>query len=576
MELTGIAASPGIAEGSAYIYRNPDLTITEKRVDDIPGEIERLRLSASSAVKELAFLKESVRSRLGDEFAHIFRSQQTIAEDDSIIGEIEDRIREENSNAEAALRHVFEAYIVLFAELDEGDYNKSRVADIKDVYNRILRILLGIPDANLSNLPQESILIARELFPSDTAMMDTDKVAGMVTELGGATSHVAILANNLGIPAAVGVKDIMEIVQNRDSLIVDTSDSEKALIYVNPGVEVRCKFEKRKTAIEKNNARIREDQDKPVITRDGLAITLSANVGSTAELVPARDAGAGSVGLYRSEFLFMNSVSLPSEEEQYLAYRKAAEYFVEGFVIIRTLDIGGDKQLPALPLPAEDNPFLGNRALRLTLSRPSLFMTQIRAILRAGAHGTVKIMFPMVSGIPELEAALDIMNEACTQLEKEGIPYDQNMETGIMVEIPSAVWVADALARRVSFFSIGTNDLTQYLLAADRLNSDVSDYYRTFDPSVFRAVKEVVQAAESHGRWVGVCGELGGNPLAIPLLVGLGVTELSMSPRALPEASWLIRKTTRKEAQALADRILDLDKDNEIRAVLREHYNSKE
>ena len=576
MELTGIAASPGIAEGSAYIYRNPDLTITEKRVDDIPGEIERLRSSASSAVKELTFLKESIRSRLGDEFAHIFRSQQTIAEDDSIIGEIEDRIREENSNAEAALRHIFEAYIVLFTELDDGDYNKSRVADIKDVYNRILRILLGIPDANLSNLPQESILIARELFPSDTAMMDTDKVAGMVTELGGATSHVAILANNLGIPAAVGVKDIMDIVQNRDSLIVDTSDSEKALIYVNPGVEVRCKLEKRKTAIEKNDARIREDQDKPVITRDGLAITLSANVGSTAELGPARDAGAGSVGLYRSEFLFMNSASLPSEEEQYLAYRKAAEYFVEGFVIIRTLDIGGDKQLPALPLPAEDNPFLGNRALRLTLSRPSLFITQIRAILRAGAHGTVKIMFPMVSGIPELEAALDIMNEACTQLEKEGIPYDQNMETGIMVEIPSAVWVADALARRVSFFSIGTNDLTQYLLAADRLNSDVSDYYRTFDPSVFRAVKEVVQAAESHGRWVGVCGELGGNPLAIPLLVGLGVTELSMSPRALPEASWLIRKTTRKETQALADRILDLDKDNEIRAVLHEHYNSKE
>ncbi len=576
MELTGIAASPGIAEGSAYIYRNPDLTITEKRVDDIPGEIERLRLSASSAVKELAFLKESVRSRLGDEFAHILRSQQTIAEDDSIIGEIEDRIREENSNAEAALRHIFEAYIVLFAELDDGDYNKSRVADIKDVFNRILRILLGIPDANLSNLPQESILIARELFPSDTAMMDTDKVAGMVTELGGATSHVAILANNLGIPAAVGVKDIMDIVQNRDSLIVDTSDSEKALIYVNPGVKVRSKLEKRKTAIEKNDARIREDQDKPVITRDGLAITLSANVGSTAELVPARDAGAGSVGLYRSEFLFMNSASLPSEEEQYLAYRKAAEYFVEGFVIIRTLDIGGDKQLPALPLPAEDNPFLGNRALRLTLSRPNLFITQIRAILRAGAHGTVKIMFPMVSGIPELEAALDIMNEACTQLEKEGIPYDQNMETGIMVEIPSAVWVADALARRVSFFSIGTNDLTQYLLAADRLNSDVSDYYRTFDPSVFRAVKEVVQAAESHERWVGVCGELGGNPLAIPLLVGLGVTELSMSPRALPEASWLIRKTTLKEAQALADRILDLDKDNEIRAVLHEHYNSKE
>lgn len=576
MELDGIAASPGIAEGTAYLFLNPDLTFSKSSVDDIPGEIERLQISAGTAVKELAALKDSVRDRLGDEFAHIFRSQQTIAEDESILGEVEELILEAGENAETALSQIFGTYINLFTELDDSDYNKTRVADVQDVYKRILRILLGIPETRLSDLPAGSIVIADELFPSDTALMDTDKVAGLVTEQGGATSHVAILANNLGIPAAVGVKEAMNVIQNQDDLLLDTSDNEKARVFVNPAATTRKELNKRKSEIDKHNDKIRKDRDKPAVTRDGLAITLSANVGSTSELVPARDAGARSVGLYRSEFLFMNTPSLPTEEQQYVAYREAAECFHEGFVIIRTLDIGGDKQLAALPLPVEQNPFLGNRALRLTLSHPELFMPQIRAILRAGVHGKVKIMFPMVSGVPELESALQLMEEARNQLKKEGIPHDPSMDAGIMIEIPSAVWTADALARRVSFFSIGTNDLTQYLLAADRLNSDVGDYYRIFDPSVFHAIKAVVTAAEKHQRWVGVCGELGGNPIAIPLLAGLGVTELSMSPRAISEASWLIRNSDESEMRALADRVLMLDTDGDIRAVLREYYNSKE
>ncbi len=576
MDFSGIAASPGIGEGAAYIFISPNLLFSERVVSDIPEEIKRLRSSAMAAVLELSELKESVRARLGDEFAHIFRSQQTIAEDDSIIAEIEERIRDKKSSAEESLSYIFESYITLFSELDDSDYNKSRVADIEDVYKRILRILLGLPDVNLSTLPKKSIIIAKDLLPSDTAMMDTDQIVGMVTELGGATSHVAILANNLGIPAAVGVTGIIGAVQNQDRILLDASDSEKALVYINPTTEIHQKIERTQITLKKHKARIMKNQDTPVITRDGQEITLSANVGSTVELLPARDAGASSIGLYRSEFLFMNSNSLPSEEEQYQAYRKAAECFKEGFVIIRTLDIGGDKQLSALPLPVEDNPFLGNRALRLTLSLPDLFLTQIRAILRAGAHGSVKIMFPMVGGVPELDAALELLNQACIDLEREQIPYDRSMEIGIMVEIPSAVWMADILARHVSFFSIGTNDLTQYLLAADRLNSNVSDYYRVFDPSVFKAIKEVVRAAKNQGRWVGICGELGGNPLAIPLLVGLGVTELSMSPRAIAEASWLIREITLNDAEALADRILELDTDKKIRKVLREFYKSKE
>jgi phosphotransferase system enzyme I (PtsI) len=576
MKVRGISASPGIAEGSAFIFRALDLSYAESGTFNVEDEIIRLAEAVQSAISELTSLKESVRDRLGDEFAHIFRSQQTIAEDESILAEVEERIRDEGENAETALSDIFGAYISLFAELDDTDYNKTRVADIQDVYKRLLRNLLGIPDINLSDLPSDSIVIAKELFPSETALMDTDKVAGMVTEQGGATSHVAILANNLGIPAAVGAGDVLTHVKNGDIIVLDTTDTDNAEIYVNPESIVMVDLKKRKNKLDEYHTRLRLEGDKPAVTRDGLAVTLSANIGSTAELAPARDAGAKSIGLYRSEFLFMNSPALPSEEEQYAAYRAAAECFSEGFVIIRTLDIGGDKQLPALPLPEEQNPFLGNRALRLTLSRPELFLPQIRAILRSGVHGNVKIMFPMVSGMPELETALDLVDQARAQLEQDGVPFDRSMEIGIMIEIPSAVWVAEALARRVSFFSIGTNDLTQYLLAADRLNSNVSDYYRVFDPSVFRAIEAVVLAAEKHNRWVGVCGELAGNPLAVPLLVGLGVRELSMSPRALAEASWLIRNSDGQELSDLAQSVLCLNKDNEIRAKLREYINSKE
>jgi phosphotransferase system enzyme I (PtsI) len=429
---------------------------------------------------------------------------------------------------------------------------------------------------NLSAMPSGSIVVARELFPSDTAIMDTEKVAGLITEAGGATSHVAILANNLGIPAAVGVGGAMDAIRNNDIVVMDTSGSEDARVYVNPKDALLRELNRKQAVIEKHKARVLAEIDKPSVTRDGRAIRLSANVGSTGELKPARAAGAGSIGLYRTEFLFMNSPALPAEEEQYRAYRAVAEAFTDGFVIIRTLDLGGDKNLPALPLPKEDNPSLGNRALRLTLSRPELFLAQLRAILRAGVHGNLKVMFPMVSGVRDLDAAMGFLDEARSQLDRIGEPYDRCMEIGIMVEIPSAVWSAEALARRVSFFSIGTNDLTQYLLAADRLNSGVSDYYRIFDPSVFRSVRQVVEAAESHGRWVGVCGELAGNPLATALLVGLGITELSMSPRALGEASWIIRNLEWSGAKILAERVLEMDTDDEIRALLREEYKSKE
>lgn len=576
VQLEGISASPGLASGAAFLFRRPDLPVIDGPASGVDTEIGRLQEAARGAVSELVVLKETVRHNLGDEFAHIFRSQQTIAEDDSILGEVEALIREEELCAEAALRQVFDTYRALFDELDDGDYNKGRAADIDDVYKRIMRNLLGIPDVNLADLAPETIVVAEELYPSDTALMDASRVAGIVTERGGATSHVAILAKNLGIPAAVRVEGALERIRSRDTVVLDVSAGEQARIFVNPDQATREMLEKRDAELRAHIERVAAYRGARPVTPDGRDVTLSANVGSTNELEPARVAGAESIGLYRSEFLFMNSAKLPDEERQYEAYRAAAEAFRDGFVIIRTLDVGGDKQVPSIPMPHEDNPFLGNRALRLCLSRPELFRTQLRAILRASATGTVKMMFPMVGGVPELDRALGLLEDVREELDNEGYSYDPNMEVGIMIEIPSAVWVADALAQRVSFFSIGTNDLTQYLTAADRMNGAVQEYNRAYDPSVFRAIAAVAAAAERHGRWTGVCGELGGDPLAIPALIGLGITELSMTPRAITEATWLVRSTPYAEAQSLANRVLSLDDHTEIRALLEQHYASKE
>ncbi len=373
------------------------------------------------------------------------------------------------------------------------------------------------------------------------------------------------------------MKNLMQGIHNNDHVCLDSSDSDLSRVIINPDEKQKEEFNCRKKAFENRLARISGSFGKCVSMSDGKSVTLSANVGSDSELAPAFDHGARSVGLYRSEFLFMNSPSIPAEEQQYQAYMKAAEIFKDGFVIIRTLDIGGDKQLPALPLPHENNPFLGNRALRLCLDRPELFIMQLRSILRAGAlHGNIKMMFPMVSGLPELEQAFELLEKARQSLEEDGLDFDRDMETGIMIEVPSAVFVAESLARRVSFFSIGTNDLTQYLLAADRENSLVNSYYRRFDPSVFQSVHKVVQAADKHNKWVGVCGELGGHPLAVPLLLGLGVSELSMSPRALPEAAWIIRNSSQCELESLASRALAMDSEKDIIALLREYYESKE
>jgi len=576
MELIGVPASPGVARGRAVVLVQTDLPPVTERSQSAGVEISRFQAAVTQTVSELVQLQQKTRHLLGAEFAAIFRSQQTIAEDEDIRNAVIGTIHRDAVRAETALHDVFDGYRSLFSELEEDAYNRSRISDVEDVHVRIQRILRGIDHPDLTNLPAGSVIVATELFPSDTALIDADNVVAIVTELGGATSHAAILAKSLGVPAVVRVQTALDTIRTGDEITVVADTTAEARVFVNPEVEQL----ERIRILESQHRRRREQVDRfrgqAGVTPDGREFSIAANIGSTQELGPARAAGATAVGLYRSEFLFFRQPVLPNEELQFAAYREAVRTFPEGGVVIRTLDIGGDKQLPALPIPIEANPFLGMRALRFTLVHRDLFLTQIRAILRAGAEGPVKILLPMVGGIDELTASLALIEEAKDELRGKGIPHDATVAVGVMIEVPSAIWIADALSRHVSFFSVGTNDLIQYLMAADRLNANVEEYYRPYDPSLFRAIGYLADLLAPYDRPVAVCGELGGDPLAIPVLGGLGISGFSMSPLSISDATRAIRTTTYDKMKELARQVLELDSHRDIKALLEEHYRGKE
>lgn len=568
--LEGISASPGLAEGRAVAYFEPELTIEHTTAEDIEAEIARLDDAVSTAVSELVEIKEQMRAGVGEEFAHIFRSQQTIAEDESIMGEVKDAVRDGGASAEQALKTVFENYIAMFEELADDDYNKARVADLADVYTRLLRRLLGVESRDLARLPEGSIIVADDLLPSDTAMIDRRRVRAFVTARGGLTSHVAILAKSLRIPAAVGVRQAPARIPDGSRLFVDTRASSGAVVFVDPDETTAAGLREEAQRHAEHLAELEQEKDREPVTTDGRRITVSGNIGADTEVEEGRQHGLSSVGLFRTEFLFLKASAMPSEEKQFAAYRAVTEALAPGMVIFRTLDVGGDKRIDYLDLAEEENPFLGMRAIRLSLRDVGPFKVQLRAILRASAFGTAKIMFPMVSGLNEVRRLKEILAEVQEELTGEGVAFDRDMEVGVMVEIPSAVLTADALAREVDFMSIGTNDLTQYLLAADRLNESVREYYEPFHPSVFRAIKQVADAMHREGKWVGVCGELGGMAEVIPVLVGLGVDELSMTPQLIPEAIHTIRATSTDRAEALARDVLGEDDVRGIRRLLAE------
>ncbi|MBC7251154.1 MAG: phosphoenolpyruvate--protein phosphotransferase [Anaerolineae bacterium] len=564
--LRGIAASRGIAIGPAFHFRRADLSFERYTTKDPAAEWARFQAALQTACEQLAEVYAQAEAESGAEQAAIFQAHALILEDPELLEAVQTAIEEQGLNAEAALSDAVEMYVQMLESLDD-EYFSARAADVRDVAARLLRILLGVAESPAEGLTAPSIILARDLTPSDTVLLDKSLVLGFCTAEGGATSHTAILARGLGLPAVVGVgAEVLEIPDG--ALLV--LDGDEGVLLVEPDektVEIHRRRQEKASALL---AQAQKRAGEPAVTHDGHRVEVVANIGSVAEAEVALESGAEGVGLLRTEFLYMGRSSLPDEEEQYRVYRAITDQFGERPVILRTLDIGGDKELACLDLPREMNPFLGLRAIRLCLARPELFKPQLRAALRAGAGRNLKVMFPMVSTVDEVRAARAILEECRADLLAEGHAVAEEMEIGIMVEVPAAALLADRLASEVDFFSIGTNDLSQYTLAADRTNALVAPLADAFHPAVLRLVRDIITAAHAQGKWVGLCGELAGEPLAIPILLGLGLDEFSMNAPVIPLAKEIIRTLTLDQAREVAAATLELDSPEAVRALVRE------
>jgi phosphotransferase system enzyme I (PtsI) len=563
--LQGIAASRGIGIGPAFHFRRADLCFDRCTVEDPSVEWTRCQAALGTACEQLADVCAKAEIESGVEQAAIFQAHVMMLEDPELLDTVQAAIEEQCVNAEAALSDAAEMYAQMLESLDD-EYLSARAADVRDAATRVLRILLSVDESPTAGLTIPSIILARDLTPSDTVLLDKSLVVGFCTAEGGATSHTAILARGLGLPAVVGAGPVVLEVPDGAMLVVDGTDGA---LLVNPDKRTIEAYRGRQTATDAVLAQAQEHAQEPAITRDGHRVEVVANIGNVEGAQAALEAGAEGVGLLRTEFLYLERVHLPDEEEQYRAYRSIVDVFGDRPVILRTLDIGGDKELPYLGLPGEMNPFLGVRAIRLCLARPELFRPQLRAALRAGTGRNLKMMFPMVATVAELRAARMALEECRAELLAEGQAVAEEMEIGIMVEVPSAALMADRLAAEVDFFSIGTNDLSQYTMAADRTNAQVAALATGFQPAVLRLVRDVIAAAHAQGKWVGLCGELAGEPLAVPVLLGLGLDEFSMNPPAIPLAKQIIRALTLDEAQAVAQEALSLESADAIRALVQ-------
>ena len=563
--ITGIPASRGIALGPAFQFLRPHLVVTRYIVKDPMAEWARFESALYVARQQLAAVQASVAGSHGAEEAAIFEAQAMMLDDPDLIEAVRLAIQQEGINAEAALHDAAESYAQALAALDD-EYLQARAADVRDVANRVLRVLLNVAESPTAGLKAPSIILAADLAPSDTVMLDKSLVLGFCTAAGGATSHTAILARGLGLPAVVGAGTDMLALPDSAPLILD---GEAGWLVVEPDAATTAAYQAKQAGADAAEAVARASAHEPAITRDGRRVEVVANIGNVAGAHAALAAGAEGVGLLRTEFLFLERTSLPSEEEQYRAYKAIGDAFGGLPVVLRTLDVGGDKELPYLNTPSEQNPFLGVRAIRLCLSRPELFKPQLRAALRAGAGNGLKLMFPMVATVGEVRQARAVLAECRAELQAQGLPVAERMEIGIMIEIPAAAVVADQLAKVVDFFSIGTNDLSQYTMAADRTNAGVASLANAFQPAVLRLIRQVIDAAHAAGKWVGLCGELAGEPLAIPILLGLGLDEFSMNAPAIPTAKQVIRTLRVDEARAIAAAVLELESAEEVRDMVR-------
>lgn len=566
MALTGKNVSRGIAVGPAlrYVPFRAEVSGEKLREDQTGEALARWRQTKQRACAELDGLEQRLRPRQPEQ-ADIMAAHRDILMDPAMEEEVEELVQSERLSPDAAIARVYDSYAEILRE-SQNKMMQERAADLLDVKNRLLRCWLGEPERDLSALDRPVIVVADDLYPSDTAAIDRKNVLGIITQVGGSTSHTAIIARSYEIPAVLGVSGAMDALADGQTVILDGETGE---IIPSPTAEELARYEEKAARV---SAELREEKtclDKEGVTLDGVRVQVRQNVAAAAPEELACAAYADGCGLFRTEFLYLDGDRLPGEEEQYQAYRRVLEAFGEKPVILRTMDIGGDKQLPGLELPEEKNPFLGVRGVRLSLEREELFRTQIRAILRASVHGSLKVMFPMVGGLEELRQAKALFREEGERLDKEGIPYDRQLKLGIMVEVPSVALIAEHAAREADFVSVGTNDLTQYLCAADRMDPAVRRYYQEYHPAVFRLLDHLARTFRQAGKDISICGELGGDPLAIPVLLGLGIDQLSMGAASLAGAKRVIRTLTMEEARELAGQALRLGTHEEIEACLR-------
>ncbi|MBM6613478.1 phosphoenolpyruvate--protein phosphotransferase [Desemzia sp. RIT804] len=567
--LKGIAASDGIAIAKTYMLIEPDLTFTKTTVEDSAKEIQRVSDAVAKAKGELEQIRENAAISLGEEEAQVFDAHLMVLSDPDLIGTIESNIKDNQVNAESALQEATDTFIAIFEGMEDNPYMQERAADIKDVRKRVLAHLLGVKLPSPSTIDEEVIVVAHDLTPSDTAQLNRKYVKAFVTDVGGRTSHSAIMARSLEIPAIVGSKEITKRVVDGDEIIVDGLEGD---VYIKPDVETIEVYTQKAEAFEAQKAEWDKLKEEVTVTSDGKHIELAANIGTPKDLDGVHNNGAEAVGLYRTEFLYMDSSDFPTEDDQYTAYKTVLESMGEKPVVVRTMDIGGDKELPYLDLPNEMNPFLGYRAIRISLNEADMFRTQLRALLRASVHGNLRIMFPMIATLGEFREAKAILMEEKGNLINEGIEVSDSIQVGIMIEIPAAAVIADKFAKEVDFFSIGTNDLIQYTMAADRMNERVSYLYQPYNPSILRLIKNVIDSAHKEGKWAGMCGEMAGDQTAVPLLLGLGLDEFSMSASSVLKTRSLMKTLDSTKMAELAEKAInDCDTADEVVALVEEY-----
>ena len=552
--LQGIAASDGIAIAKVYTLTEPDLTVTKVTVEDSEKEVSRLDDALAASIKDVELIKETALKNLGEEEAQVFDAHLMVLSDPELIGQVKDSITSNKVNAESALKEVTDMFISIFAGMEDNPYMQERAADIRDVSKRVLAHLLGVKIPSPATIKDEVIIVAADLTPSDTAQLNRQYVKAFVTDIGGRTSHSAIMARSLEIPAIVGTKEVTSIAKDGDIIIVDGLTGD---VFLNPSEEVIAEYRAKAEAFAAQQAEWEKLKDSKTYTKDGHQVELAANIGTPKDLEGVVNNGAEGVGLYRTEFLYMDSHDMPTEEDQFEAYKAVLEGMNGKPVVVRTMDIGGDKELPYLPLPHEMNPFLGYRAIRISLNEPEMFRTQLRALLRASVYGKLRIMFPMIATLNDFRGAKALLEEEKAKLIAEGVAVSEDIQVGIMIEIPAAAVLAHQFAKEVDFFSIGTNDLIQYTMAADRMNERVSYLYQPYNPSILTLIKHVIDSAHKEGKWAGMCGEMAGDQTAVPLLVGLGLDEFSMSASSVLKTRSLISKLTLSDMQALAAKAIN-------------------